>query len=200
LTLLLCRCYAEDESTFIVDPFDPRVPQYSEEGANTGGAYINQEPWRIRKRTVYSIFSDSPSTIGILSIYIAPDSSGSFIALQGGDILSGPNQSGQSCSVGFFLKDRLLRDHSDLRLLEGQRINLDGLENFGQIVYDNKFVEIGGTQTGSGLLHIRRVANMGTHFEVSGTFGFAVSEGDQEITVFSGRFDYEVKDEHYLDF
>lgn len=200
LSLLLCGCYAEDENTFIVDPYDPRVPQYSEEGANTAGAYIDGEPWRCKKRTIYSGFSSSPYTTGTMRFYISPDSSGTFIAFQGGDILRGPNLSGQNCSIGFFLDQRFINEKSDLQMLAGQRIDLDGVENFGQLVYDNGFNEIGGEQTGSGLLHIRRVANIGSHFEISGTFGFAISNEETEITVFSGRFDYEVNEEQFHSF
>jgi hypothetical protein len=194
---ILSACYVDDQNTFISDPLDPRVPQYSEEGANTAGAYIDDEPWVIRKNTIYSGFSPSGYTSGTLSFLTASDSSGTFIAFQGGDIYRGEGLSDQNCSVGFFLGNILLSDLPDLLQLEGMRINLDGIENFGQVEFSNDFHEIGGGLNGTGLLFIRNINRMGSHYEVSGTFGFTVNQGEGEINVFSGRFDYEVFDDQF---
>ncbi len=197
LVLLLSSCYSEDENTFIADPLDPRVPQYSEEGANTAGAYINEEPWVSRKSTLYSGFSSSPHTSGTMSFLTSPDSNGTLIAFQGASIYVGENQSRQSCSVGFFLKDFELFEPEDLFQLAGKRIELDGVESFGQVYYNSDFNSIGGDYSGSGILFVRRVARMGTHIEISGTFGFTTDQSNEDIDVFSGRFDYEVFEEQF---
>lgn len=198
--LILSACYVDDQNTFVSDPFDPRVPQYTEEGANTAGAYVDDEPWVIRKNTIYSGFDPSGYTSGTLSFLTASDSSGTFIAFRGGDILRGEGLSDQNCSVGFFLGNILLMDRTDLVQLNGQRIDPDGIENFGQVVFSNDFHEIGGDLKGTGILFIRNINRMETHYEISGTFGFTVNQGEGEINVFSGRFDYEVFDEQFGQF
>ena len=101
LSLILNSCIVDDESSFIKEPFDPRVPQYSEEGANTAGAYVDDQPWTARKRIVSSIFSSSPVAFGTMSFYSSMDDTiGTFIAFEGGDISI--DQSNVSCSVVFF--------------------------------------------------------------------------------------------------
>jgi len=197
--LALSSCYVEDENTFVSDPFDPRVPQYTEEGANTAGSYINGEPWVCKKRTVSSIFSPTPTTVGTMTLYHSSEPQGTFIAFQQGDILQ--EASDQSCSVGFFLSGVDLNGPNGINQLENKRIELDGAENFGRIARRNNFQEIDNGEKGVGILYVRRVDRFGAnHLFISGTFGFSFTEDDQETTVFSGRFDYEVFPEQFQEF
>jgi len=198
--LILWSCYVEDQNTFVSDPFDPRVPQYTEEGANTAGAYINNEPWVCRKRTLSSIFSPTPATVGVMTLYHSTEPQGTFIAFEQGDILDEPSD--QSCSIGFFLSGVDLNGPNGIFQLDNKRIELDGVENFGQLVLKNDFDEINTENTGQGILYIRRIDRFGAnHLFMTGTFGFSVtSQDNQETTVFSGRFDYEVFPEQFQEF
>lgn len=195
----LNSCIVDDESSFIKEPFDPRMPQYSEEGANTAGAYIDDQAWSARKRIISSIFSSSPVTVGSMSFYNSADPDGTFIAFEGGDLLI--NESNVSCSVGFFLAEFDLKQLNDLRLLENKRVELDGVANYGQMVLRNDFSAIVPENAGVGTLHIRRVAKIQNgEWEISGTFGFSINSENQDAKVFSGRFDYEVSDEQFGEF
>jgi hypothetical protein len=197
--LILSSCFVEDEYSFVSDPFDPRVPQYTEEGANTAGAYINSEPWVCKKRTVSSIFAPTPTTVGTMTLYHSSEPQGTFIAFEQGDILLEPSD--QNCSVGFFLNGVDLNGPNGIYQLENKRIELDGVENFGRIVRRNDFHEIDNEERGVGILYVRRIDRFGSnHLFMSGTFGFSVTEEDQETTVFSGRFDYEVFPEQFQEF
>jgi len=199
LVLVLNSCYINDESSFIKDTFDPRVPQYSEEGANTAGAYIDDQPWTARKRIVSSIFSPSPYTLGAMSFYSPTDSNGTFIAFEGGDLSI--DQSSVSCSVGFFLSEFNLTEPDDLQVLANKRIELNGIANYGQMIFRNDFSAIVPENAGIGTLHIRRVAKIQDgEWEISGTFGFSINSENQEANVFSGRFDYEVSLEQFRGF
>lgn len=196
LLLVLTSCYVDDESSFISDPFDPRMPQYSEEGANTAGAYINNYPWVARKRIISSIFSSRPNAVGTMSIFDSLATNGTFMAFQGGDIFI--NESAVNCSVGLFLGGINLSSQDDLFQLEGNVIELDGDVSFGQLIFDNNFDSINYDQVGVGTLYIRRVERVDSHVELSGTFGFSIIS-DEEHSVFSGRFDYKVYPEQFRD-
>jgi hypothetical protein len=197
--MVFSSCIVDDESSFIKDTFDPRVPQYSQEGANTAGAYINNQPWVARKRIVSSIFSPSPYTLGTMTFYHSKDTTGTFIAFEGGDQLI--DQSNISCSIGFFLSEFNLTEPDDLQVLENKRIELDGIVNYGQMTFRNDFSAIVQDNPGIGTLHIRRVAKIrDSEWEISGTFGFSINSEGQEATVFSGRFDYEIFPEQFGEF
>jgi len=189
----------DDQNTFVSDPFDPRVPQYTEEGANTAGAYVNGEPWVAKKETISSIFSPSPYTRGTMTLYHSTDPEGTFIAFQDAEILRNPSD--QSCSIGFFLSGVDLSGPNGIYQLENKRIELDGVENYGRVIMRNDFSEINNGNTGVGILYIRRIdRSANNHLFMAGTFGFSVSTESDETTVFSGRFDYEIFSEQFQEF
>lgn len=197
--LLLTSCYVDDESSFIKEPFDPRMPQYSEEGANTAGAYIDGQPWVSRKRIISSIFSPSPYTKGTMSFYGLEDSSGTFVAFEGGDLML--DQSTVSGSVGIVLGELYLSHPDDLDQLDNKRVELDGTINYGQMILQNDFSQLVEENAGTGVLHIRNVVKTAEgDWNISGTFGFSINGENQEATVYSGRFDYEVSDEQFHEF
>lgn len=199
MMLILSSCVVDDQHSFVSDPFDPRVPQYTEEGANTAGAYINDEPWVAKKETISSIFSPSPYTRGTMTLYHSADPKGTFIAFQGAEILRNPSD--QSCSIGFFLSGVDLSGPNGIYQLENKRIELDGVDNFGLIEMRSNFSSINSDNLGVGVLYIRRIDRNGdNHLFMSGTFGFSVTEDERETTVFSGRFDYEIFSEQFQEF
>lgn len=187
--LIFSSCY-RDEHTFISEPFDPRMPQYSEEGANVAGAYVNERVWISKRGIVSGWNSSSVDTIGDITFYFSPDSVGSLIAFEQGDVIVDEDRN--SCCIGIFLGNLRLNKKNDLYDLEGAHFELDGTENFGLIVYSSYFRQINIQNTGTGSLYIRRVKRSGNNMSISGTFGFSIQTEQGTNDVFSGRFDYQV--------
>ncbi len=81
----LVACGYKDHA-FIYDPYDPRMPQYSEEGANTAGAYINGDVWISQKVLLFNEDDQVTGRRGDVTIYVSEDKGGSDIAFEGGEI------------------------------------------------------------------------------------------------------------------
>ena len=171
------------EGIFIPDPIDPRIPKYTEEGNNVAGAIIDNKIW------------ESIVTSGFPSIYDQP-----FIRLwQLNDSLSlrfSGSTSGESSSIEFHLSGLDITKFEDLVALEGQKIQLDGINNAGYYIeneppmtYDNK---------GIGQIYFRsvRIKNSSSQIILSGTFGFSTTVPNGVSTKVSfGRFDYQISED-----
>jgi len=193
LSIVLVSCSLED-NTFIYDPFDPRLPQYSEEGANTAGALIDGSIW-IAQKVFLGINGGVKGSIGFYCCPADSVKSGTLVIIREGVLQK--EDAEVPISVGFFL-EQSLKAPGDLSSLEGQEIILDGEENFGQVFLDQNNTRLDTLNKGVGVLHIRDIGtNESNEIYISGTFGFKLPNELAITEVFSGRFDYEVSLEQF---
>lgn len=183
-------------SEFRPEVIDPRLPDYSEEGLNTAGAYVDGFPWTARRKLSYFfIFPQGISGVGDIYFYRGEDSTSNLIAFEfGRQDISGLEK---DVTIGFYLDDSKIVKPEDITALVGRSIALDGERNYGQLFLDprHRTADQGPDieHRGTGKLHIRHVKVQTTDtVVVSGTFGFDVLIDGVLHTVHSGRFDYEV--------
>ncbi len=184
LGIFLCACVSE----FRPEVIDPRLPDYSEEGLNTAGAYVDGFPWNARRKLSYFfIFPSGISGDGDIYIYRSDSTNDNLLAFEFGKQTIG------ELERRFYLSIYI---PSDFLALKDQTILLDGKSNYGQLFLDPSHrTAISGPDTlhkGKGQLHIRYVEIMPDPDSVivSGTFGFDVQIDSTMHTVHSGRFDY----------
>jgi hypothetical protein len=193
LGLAMAACGYKDHS-FIYDPYDPRMPQYSEEGANTAGAYVNEVVWTSQKVLFFNESDQLTGRRGDVTIYESEEKEGTFIAFEGGELQIEQSYSSSS-TISFFLKDVLLRSEEDIRSIEGRSFDLNQSQNFAQYISRRDFRIDDSGQSNEGTLFIRKVGtNSYGEFFFSGTFGFKISPDSTQFQVLSGRFDYELND------
>jgi hypothetical protein len=199
MILLLMSCTVND-SSFIHDPFDPRLPQYSEEGANTAAAVVDGGIWKSRKAFNYGLYGYYDTSGDIRFNYYHPDSTdgiGTLIIFEKGVFQRDGVE--QKLSIGFFI-DKTIQSPDDLNQLEGLEIQLDGLANFGQAFLNSDYPQVDSLHKGIGKLIIRDIGiNETDNIYISGTFGFKMPEESTIREVYSGRFDYEVGDENFFE-
>lgn len=172
LLLALCSC----EGTFVPDPLDPRLPYFTEDGNNVAGAYIDDDVWK------------SVVSVGFPSVYDAPyieswPEKDSLVVHFLGNI------GDSSASLSFHL-NRQIAGFQTLQLLDGQKIQLDGVENVAHL---QTFAASGHfSPSGFGQIYFSKAELDESTGKIilAGTFGFVEERGDAEILVRSGRFDY----------
>ncbi len=195
LSVLLAGC-TEDDHVFIYDPVDPRLPQYSEEGANTAGAYVDGAVWVAAKYYLYHTSNDGVSEREELLFATNSEGTGTLMSISEGTISVGGDL--DSRSVGFYLADYVLSDLEDLFSLNGKEIILDGENSFGQVSVNdlNSLIE----RQGKGKLFVRHVEwKDDDEVIISGTFGFDFDDDLNPTTVYSGRFDFEVDETDFIE-
>jgi hypothetical protein len=178
------------DRTFIADPLDPRMPAYTEKGANTAGALIDNRIWiasSLEGPGSNEIFGDEK-----MFFFFSGASDSLFVAFQSGKL----RMNNSTISVGFYIPGPVIRDTEDLYDLEGRTISLDGQTHYGQLFYGGYRTINGpvGDHRGTGALHFRNIAQSedSARVNVSGTFGFDIMIDSVLHTVHSGRFDYAV--------
>lgn len=190
LGVYLTSCVSE----FRPEVIDPRLPDYSEEGLNTAGAYIDGFPWVSRRRLSYFfIFPVGLSGYGDIYVYCDEDSINNLLAFEFGERNVGGAKT--PVTVGFYLENSRISKPQDFINLNGTSIVLDGKSNYGQLFLNpNQRTAHDGKDTlnrGTGMLHIRNVRSISDDsLVISGTFGFDVKIDGVRHTVHSGRFDY----------
>lgn len=180
-TLTLSSCAGD----FILDPVDPRLPKYTEDGNNVAGAFINQEVWKSIVHYELLKVIDKP----VITSYNNNDSL--IIKFDG-------EKTNYSVSLEFHLTGLNITKFDDLIFLKGRKIPLDGLKNVGIcITYKNSPHSLYSFGAGGiGQLYFRNV-NIDKSSEkaiLSGTFGFTSKDsicGTIEISY--GRFDYVIQ-------
>jgi hypothetical protein len=167
---------------FIPDPIDPRIPKYTDEGNNVAGAFVNDSIWKSVLKVGFNFVSDRP----YITVWPQSDSlSLSFI----GSI------SEESSSIEFHLKGLNITKFTDLLVLNGQKIQLDGINNVGY--YVSNYIPIDYDHKGAGQIYFRNVKaeNASETIILSGTFSFTVNDSNGNILkVTSGRFDYRISE------
>lgn len=168
-------------------PVDPRLPELSSVGENTAGAYIDGIAW----------LSEDPRFryLPQLTICTRSDMVGTRILISNGYQIVDDTLAMRE--VGFFLGDISIKQYDQLLDLKNSLITLDGITNYGILILGNATSDT--LKFGSGKLYIRDMLSEPAIDAVvfSGTFGFDIEEDGFHHTVYSGRFDFRVKDYNY---
>lgn len=201
LAIGLSSCLSE----FRPEVIDPRLPDYSEEGLNTAGAYVDGFPWMSRRHFSYFfVFPSGVSGEGDIYIYGSDSTSGNLLAFEFGELLVDDLE--KPVSIGFYLADAHIGSPNDLLALKGKTVTLDGETNYGQLFLEpTQRTAQSGPDTihrGVGQLHIRNVVQHvpTDSITLSGTFGFDIQIDSKLHTVHSGRFDYTVSTSEFHPF
>lgn len=184
LLLILNGC----EGIFVPDPIDPRIPKYTEDGNNVAGAFINDNIWKSIVTMSFPYTYDQP--------YIRAWQESDSLTI----IFSG-NTAEEKSSLEFHLTGLKISKFEDLVTLDGEKIQLDGVENAG--FYRENYTPISYNNKGIGQIYFKHVtihdSNAGYEEQpskiiiISGTFGFTFTDSNGKITkVTSGRFDYRI--------
>lgn len=172
--LLLIAC----NGIFVPDPIDPRIPKYTEEGNNVAGAMIDDNIW---KSIVTSGF---PHVIDEPLIAIRQEKDSLIIKFFGSTL-------GENSSLEFHLTGLNITKFGDLVVLEGKKIQLDGIKNAGYYIENDN--PSGYNNRGFGQIYFKKVHldSLSSKITLSGTFGFSINDlNGKAIKVSSGRFDY----------
>lgn len=181
--LTLCSC----DSKFILDPIDPRLPKYTEDGNNVAGAFVNQDVWKSVVKYGFMNTYNKP----YITVYSANDS---VVLSLDGDIEK-ENNVILSTNISFCLQNLNIYSFSDLKNLKNRIVQLDGVENFGSFArYTNlsDYPRCSGT-AGTGQIYFRNVTVNDSNGSaiLSGSFGFTIANSDCGLVEVSyGRFDY----------
>ena len=184
---LICLTACEKDD-YKASPVDPRLPELSESGENTAGAYIDGYAWLAD----LPFLAEEPD----LKIYSQSDSPGALLLLTNGfQIIE--NRLTQK-DIGFYLSNITMRNRFYLLSLKDTVITLDGIDNYGMLIV-NSAATSDTIKFGNGKLYIREVRpNFADDVVFSGTFGFDFKTNGLNHTVYSGRFDYLVKSRNYF--
>lgn len=176
-----------EEVPYEASPFDPRLPAFSADGTNTAGAYIDGYAWLATRSTL--------SSERHFMICTNPDSIGTRILISNGFQIIEDDL--EKRDVGFFLGDLSIRNSNHLLELRDTVIYLDGISNYGMLVLDNANSDT--LRYGVGKIFIHDVISNPKleSLIVSGTFGFDINSNGLNHTVYSGRFDYRIKDSNF---
>lgn len=177
LTLVACK------GVFILDPIEPRLPKYTENGYDVAGAFINNEIWSSVVFYGFLKTSDKPYIIVSAikdSLTICFDGENNY----------------QNNIIEFHLVGLNIRKFDDLTLLKNKKIQLDGVKNMG--VFRKNYLPYSPNSEGTGgigQIYIKQVAfnDLLDNVILSGTFGFAINNSASGTTEVSyGRFDYTI--------
>lgn len=185
--ILLSTLSACNEDYYKASPIDPRLPALSAEGINSSGAYIDGYAWRVNRAF---LTNDNPFTI-----CTNPDLEGTRILMANGFQVIEDDLVKRD--VGFYLGDLSIRSKNQLLELKDTVIELDGILNYGILVTEQLASDT--LRYGVGKLHIRDVVDVPNTESVifSGTFGFDFKYDGLNHTVYSGRFDYRVRNSNF---
>lgn len=185
ISLLLSSC----EGVFVPDPYDPRLPRYTEEGNNFGGAIMNDKIWQSENR----ILCDKCNA----EIRCIPTKNKMEIYLAG--ILEG----GGVGRIQFHLTDLEIKNLSDFKLLHNKKISLNGIHNYMNFnEYQGTAVSLQCKNLG-GQLYFKnvRVDTLNRAIILSGTFGSICEQADcVHCDLSFGRFDYRFNHDENLFF
>lgn len=181
-TLFACK-----EIPYEASPVDPRLPVLSATGTNTAGAYIDGYSWLASNEAL--------SYERYFMICTNPDSVGTRILISNGFQII--EEDLEKSDVGFLLGDLSIRNRNQLLELKDTLINLDGITNYGLLILDYEPSDT--LKYGVGKLYIREVISKPEleSLIISGTFGFDIKSNGLNHTVYSGRFDYRIKDSNF---
>lgn len=180
--LLILLLTAGCEPDYIPDPVDPRLPEFTEEGNNEAGAFINDDVWR----SVESLHGDA--TQNLLTVFYT-DADAIDLKFEGGSRVFD--------AIIFHLSGLGIQNEMDLLPLQGRKIVLGNDGNTGVCfsTYCDPDDPACRVTPGTGQLFFKTVKFDKKYAEVviAGTFGFTFEDasGNPGKVTF-GRFDYRI--------
>ena len=168
---------------FIPDPIDPRIPKYTNEGNNVAGAFFNDKIWKSVVKAGFNHLSGSPD----ITVWSQSDS----LSLRFTGSISE-----ESSSIEFNLKELKITKFADLLVLNGQKIQLDGINSAGYFI--RNYTPEDYAHKGTGQIYFRNVKaeDASGTIILSGTFSLSFNDWNGNILkVTSGRFDYRISEE-----
>ncbi len=187
---VLFLCQACVKETFFADPYDPRLPGYTENGKNSAGAFINGQAWTVGQRE----FLDSIYP-GAMHVFCDSSTGASYLHISDGSLRH--SEVSGKVDLGFHLSGSCIRSQSDLLALAYTEIVLDGVSNFGYLV--DPCSRCDTVPSGIGTLYVRHVKTRDTCTIFSGTFGFLIDGAEDAFTVYQGRYDFEICPSQFLE-
>lgn len=182
IMLLITSC---NNSIYIYDPIDPRLPIYSETGNNVAGAFINKKLWRSQVANNNS--NDKPritfnKTTKLLEFYFR-----------------GTSEVYEKIVITI-TSDDTIENIKDLTKLDGKKVAINGTNNIGYVIRNNTSKETELTpNTSTGQFYIKNatygVDGNGSYIIISGTFGFNVDTENGNVKIHYGRFDYKIDED-----
>lgn len=168
---------ALENSVYVHDPQNPGLPQYSELGYNTFGAYYDRQPF---------------TSASVVPVKVIVSGGVTSFALNGW-------MGNHDLSLSLQMSDFLPEDYTDLIGLDNVSIDLED-ENYTVILEKDGLEE--EAQILNGTFHFKRTQNLYVDrvlfgVVLSGTFEFQAIVDDEPITVSSGRFDVSVNEHNF---
>jgi hypothetical protein len=166
--------YSCERGIYLMDPVDPQIIQYTEDGNNAAGALINDELWKsIVSEGLFGGLSNNPEVIN----YVDQDS---IVVLFDGYI-ERSDADLEFARLEFHLSGVSIENLEDLTELDNRIFKFDGLNHVGLV--SSSTINSGFTY--SGQIYFRSV----TQDNFSGTFSIKIGES---TVVKYGRFDYKI--------
>lgn len=188
------------EETFIPDPSDPRLPKYSEDGNQVGGALVNDVAWKTDYEANFNYTKRS--------FFFTNYSSGDSITIHFDGIFTEGKSKDRPLRFVVVVKKIQLSGLEDLKTLERRSFNLDGITNYA--VLDDGFRAIQDSidyfYGGTGAITFTQVKPMidltftdpnGEKYHpliVAGNFRFHFDQPSIDVTM--GRFDFRIADDY----
>lgn len=200
---IFCFCIfisACRKSTFVADPNDTLVPQYSESGRNIAGALMNDTAWRCEMHPCFTCivwrFYINSSLTGDSTLF---KFEGAYTS--NSIIYNDTSSKNVGADFSFVVKGLKLETQESLLKLNNKTFQLDGINNYSSIFLFSQYpnynkgigtltinkVQKGNWEFGDGSINNPKIYK----FIVSGHFNFNTT-ADRLYIVKDGRFDMEV--------
>lgn len=183
VTAILVSCdYSER------DIANPRLPRYTDQGANTAGCIINEKVWF--DPCYYGFFGTSTSCDG-LTVAVDTVLNYSELSLSGG-YYTPDFEDLESLNIVFRLPSVQIGNISSLRGLLGSELPIDGCSVVADIMRNGESILACGNleTTLTGKIFFRSGGS--DHNAFAGTFGFSANSNCGKQDALYGRFDYNI--------
>jgi len=169
--IILCSC---EKGIFLMDPVDPQIIQYTEDGNDAAGALINGELWKsVLSENLFGGFSYNPRVISLV------DDDSLIIIFEG--YIERSDDDLEFVKMEFYLGGISIESTDKLIELDNRIFEFDGQKHVGLV--DSDVINPGLSYDGQ--IYFRKVTK--DHF--CGTF--SIKMGTSTIVTY-GRFDYKM--------
>ncbi|MBT3207509.1 MAG: hypothetical protein HN347_04100 [Bacteroidetes bacterium] len=190
ISILMISCSKDmelEQSIFIADPEFPGLPEYSEWGYNTFGAYYDRE-----------VFVSNTMEIPLKVIVTSDTTSFSFKGQKGGSI---NYYSSEAMNIRFIIPGFFPMQYSDLIVLNESTVDIGELGGDIEIYINNNRVQ---ATILNGILNFNRVQRLVVDDQemqliLSGYFFFQAIINGEPISISNGRFDVGVGASNFFD-